>query len=220
MSAVARWAALSLTTMLTACMSHPSAAPACRRDEAALMALDYEAFDQDLTPGGWREVAAVPDCARDAARLISHWREAHEGKLSPAEQWTLWWHEGQALASAGDYQAAVRRMQTAQTFHDDSPPPPGTPDDEVEMFRANILVRDAWEEATLAFLRRDRAAFEKSRAQMLAIPEPAGFAEVSTLMKERTGTSMSWPLNIEDVERMRACFNQPYDTDCRERKAQ
>jgi hypothetical protein len=193
MSAVARWAALSLTTMLTACMSHPSAAPACRRDEAALMALDYEAFDQDLTPGGWREVAAVPDCARDAARLISHWREAHEGKLSPAEQWTLWWHEGQALASAGDYQAAVRRMQTAQTFHDDSPPPPGTPDDEVEMFRANILVRDAWEEATLAFLRRDRAAFEKSRAQMLGSVDGQGRAWAAVLDAWRPECRMQPP---------------------------
>lgn len=184
------------------------------------MALDYEAFDQDLKPGGWRELAAELGCGRAAARLISQWREAHEGKLSPGELWTLWWHEGQVLASEGDYPAAVDRMQTARTFHDDSPPPPGTPDDELEMFRANILVRDAWEEATIAFLHRDRGAFEKARAQMLAVPEPAGFASVSTLIKEKTGSSIAWPLNIEGIEQMRDCFDQRYGTACREQKAQ
>jgi hypothetical protein len=183
------------------------------------MALDYQAFDQDLKPGGWRELAAISGCGRAAARLISRWREAHEGTLSPAEQWTLWWHEGQVLASAGEYQAAVERMRTTQTFHNDVPPPPGTSDDEVELFRANILVRDAWEEATIAFLLRDRAAFEKARAQMLAVPEPTGFAAVSTLIKEKTGNSMTWPLNIEGVEQMRDCFDQPYGSGCWEHLA-
>jgi hypothetical protein len=82
------------------------------------LALDYEAFDQDLTPGAWRDVAAVPGLARDAARLISHWREAHEVALSTAQQWTLWWHEGQALASAGDSESRkLRRRTRRKTRH-------------------------------------------------------------------------------------------------------
>lgn len=190
----------------------------CAYDEAALLALGYRDFDQDLTPGGWRAVAARPGCSRAAAALIARWREAHGQGLSPGELQVLWWHEGQVLATAGDYDAAIERLLKARTFRDERPPPPGTPAEEAEMQGAMTAVQKVWEEATIAFLRRDRAALEAARARMLAVPEPGQYAKVREAFRRQTGVRMAWPLNIEGVERMAACFDHPYGFECRPEK--
>lgn len=185
----------------------------CRYNEESLLALQYEAFDQQ--PNGWRALANMQGCLRTAASLIATWRDRRAETLPPDQMQVLWWHEGQVLASAGDYEAAIGRLETSRTFHNDRPPPPDASPEAAENWRANIAVRDAWEDATLAFLRRDRAAFDEAYARLLAVPEPPGFADLEALMMERTGVRMSWPLNIESTELMRACWNSLYGVDCR-----
>ena len=45
------------------------AADRCKYDEEALLALDENAFDQDLS-GGWRAIASIPGCELAAAELL------------------------------------------------------------------------------------------------------------------------------------------------------
>jgi hypothetical protein len=215
MVSIPRCAMLALAVVASACTSlqRDGASAICVENEAALLSLDYEAFDQD--PGGWRKVARTEGCGHAAAALIATWREKRAGILPPNQMQTLWWHEGQVLATAGDYEAAISRIETSRNFRDDRPPPPDAPADAVETWSANIAVHNAWEDATLAFLRRDRTKFGEARAKMLAVPEPAGYAQFQDLFEKRTGTRMAWPLNIENVDLMLACFDHRYGVDCR-----
>ncbi len=203
---------------LAACVRVPrEVAGTCAADEPALMALDYAAFDQSLPAGGWRGVAARPGCNAAAAALIAKWRARHGAAVAPGDLRTLWWHEGQALALAGDYKAAAVRLEMARSLRNDPPPPPNAPAESVTEWRAGIAVRDAWEDATIAFVRRDRAAFDRAYARLVAVPEPAGFRQMQAMILAKTGTRMAWPLNIEGVEQMRACFRHLYGIECRKR---
>jgi len=221
MISIRHYSALVFAVASSACASVPrgGASAVCVKDKAAFLSLDYEAFDQDVTPGGWRRVAKSERCAAAAAELIADWREMHAKTLSADQMQTLWWHEGQVLASAGNYEAAIPRFETSRTLHNDRPPPPDAPADAVEMWRANITVRKAWEDATLAFLRRDRTGLDAARARMLAVPEPAGYSRLQDVIEEKAGTRIAWPLNIENVELMLACFDYRYGVDCRDQKA-
>lgn len=209
---------LVASILLAACAPVPrEVAGTCATDEAALMALDYASFDQNLPAGGWRGVAARPGCNAAAAALIATWRARHGAGVAPDELRTLWWHEGQLLAEAGDYAAAAVRLETARRLRNDPTPPSNAPAALLADWWAGIAVRDAWEDATIAFVRRDRAAFDRAYARLVAVPEPAGFRETQALILAKTGRRMVWPLNIDGVERMRACFDHPYGFECRKR---
>lgn len=79
-------------------------------------------------------------------------------------------------------------------------------------------VREGWEDANIAFLRRDRAALVAARDRMIAVPEPDAYRALQDVLEERTGQRMAWPLNIESVERMIACFDHRYGVECRKEK--
>lgn len=61
--------------VLAACAAIPPA-NRCSHDKEALLALDENAFDQDLSNGGggWRKIGNVPGCELAAAELISAYR--------------------------------------------------------------------------------------------------------------------------------------------------
>jgi len=63
-------------------------AAACTYDRAAMLALDEQAFDQDMA-GGWRPLSGR-GCHREAADLIRDWRDAHPGRLR--RPYLLFWH--------------------------------------------------------------------------------------------------------------------------------
>jgi hypothetical protein len=81
-------------------------------------------------------------------------------------------------------------------------------------------------DATIAFLRQDRAALGKAHAALAAVAPPAG-KDVPPVVDGMMEVSMSdgqtmkirWPPNIDVVEGLVKCFGQPYDTaygsDCR-----
>lgn len=73
----------------------PVGDPACRYDRAAVLTLDEQAFDQDMS-GGWR---ALSDrgCEASAADLIRDYRAAHTLERA----YLSYWHEGQLRADAG-----------------------------------------------------------------------------------------------------------------------
>jgi len=170
-----------------------------------------------LPAGGWRAVAARDGCGLVAAELIALWRQRHIEELAHGQLKILWWHEGQVLAEAGDYTAAVDRLRKAREFRD-SPPPADAPAEEIATWKAMTAVREGWEDANIAFLRRDRAALVAARDRMIAVPEPDAYRALQDVLEERTGQRMAWPLNIESVERMIACFDHRYGVECRKEK--
>ncbi len=69
-----------------------------------------------------------------------------------------------------------------------------------------VAVTGCW----LAFLRHDRVALHAARERLVAVPEPANWAEQQRLFREQTGQEMRWPRNIEATDMLLACFGKPY----------
>jgi hypothetical protein len=171
----------------------------CQYDHAALLALDYKAFDQDMY-GGWRPLATEKGCEPVAADLIRDYRAAH-AELSVNDRWILNWHEGQMRASFGDYANAIPLLAT------DSPDP-ATAD---------------YGAATVAFLKHDKPGLLAARAKLVAEPKPAGWDEAAADFKTKYGVTITWPSNLDVVDGLINCFNksyaEAYDSVCRTKPA-
>jgi hypothetical protein len=162
-------------------VAQPSAA-SCVPDRAALLALDMAKFDQDLD-GGWRVVAKRNGCLNAAADLIRDYHAALSEK-----SFLLYWHEGQARAINGDYAAAEPLFEMSYNTQNDT-------------IGWNLYV-----DATLAFIRRDKAALTKAWFALANLPPPAN------VQLDQNGNSPadSWPPNLDVVEDLLACFDQQY----------
>lgn len=180
---------------------HAQATPAgpadCPHERERLLALDENAFDQDLANGGggWRAIAAKPGSETVAADLIRDYRQAHR-----SESGILHWHEAQLRASAGDYAQAIALMERSRKPADQD--------------------RGGWNpyvDATIAFLRKDRAALAAAREQLAKAPPPPdqpiskdGFIELP--LHDGQVMRMRWPPNLDVVDGLIRCFDEPYAT--------
>ncbi|MGJ3231765.1 MAG: hypothetical protein ACFE0P_08205 [Oceanicaulis sp.] len=156
-----------------------------------LLTLDQRAFDQDVS-GGWRTVAARGGCDAATADLIEVWRDRSPHAQRPS---ILNWHAGQMRAYAGDYEAAIALFDAART-------------DQAEW--------NLYADATIAFLRRDRAALEAARGAL------AGMAPSEAIMEARREFAADYPAltlpegfverpqNLNIVDRLLACFEGSY----------
>ncbi len=182
--------ALLLTLALQAAAVPPPAPDQCQVDRDALLALAPEAFDQDLT-GGWRAVSQRSGCMGIAADLIRDYRANIERRLS-----NLDWHEGQLRATMGRNRDAIRLMESSRRPRDPA---------------WNLYV-----DATVAFLRGDRAALRAARARLAALPRPPGFEDYVL----PNGYHVTWPPNLVVIDGLIRCFGRPYgeasSTACRE----
>jgi hypothetical protein len=169
--------------LLTLAAPGPAPAAPCAVDRTALLALDQQAFDQDLE-GGWRALAARRGCELAAADLIRDYRERRGSSAT-----ILFWHEGQLRALAG--QAAPAMKLFALSRH----PEPVT-------MGWNLYV-----DATIAFLRHDRRALLAARAALARLPKPPGFAP-----RDPDGrlVPIAWPPNLNVVDGFVACFRKSY----------
>jgi hypothetical protein len=160
----------------------------CSYDREALMALDEQGFDQDIT-GGWRKLADVSGCLEVAANLVRDYRESH--KITSG---ILYWHEGQLRAMANHYEEAVMLMEKSR-----KPP--------LEDFAGWNLYVDA----TVAFLQKDSAALDRAR-QALATLQPSGELEVKDgfVVLHGNKSGIRWPLNLEVIDGLRNCFWNSY----------
>lgn len=75
--------------MLLALLLAVAAPAACTYDRAAMIALPFEAFDQDMA-AGWRGLS-TRGCEAAAADLIRDWRVANASERNAS---LLFWHEG------------------------------------------------------------------------------------------------------------------------------
>lgn len=173
------------------------AEPACAHDREVLLALPEPAFDQDLSNGGggWRALAAKPECVLVAADLIRDYRGRHR-----LEGGTLAWHEGQLRAQAGDVEQAIALFERARKPEEDA------------------IGWNAYVDASIAFLRGDRASLVAARERLAAVRYPAdgdmppledGFVEFPA-QDGRPAMRMRWPPNLDVVDGLIRCFGQPY----------
>lgn len=170
----------------------------CSYDRDALLSLDEQAFDQDLSGGGggWRKIANLPGCERAAAELIGAYRAKH-GHSSSA----LMWHEGQLWAEANEYERAIPLLE-------------GSKRKEAE----DLIGWNHYVDATVAFLRNDRAGLGRAREALSEVPHtPAsgfppvedGYIEIAA-REGQLPFRMRWPPNLEVVDGLVECFGKSY----------
>lgn len=179
----------TFTIIVTAMLAHgsgiesASVRPRCDHSKDAMLALDQQAFDQG--PNGWRSLAAL-DCHKEVADIIWIWRTTHKATAT-----ILFWHEGQARANAGQTINAIALFERSRKAPSE------------EMSEAwNIYV-----EGSIAFLKRDRSGLESARTRLLATKRPNSFAPLGADGKP---IQISWPPNLEVLEALSRCWDQPY----------
>lgn len=165
------------------------AGQSCDVDRTRLLNLDQPKFDQDMA-GGWRALAARHGCELVAADLLRDYRQAHG-----SEESILYWHEGQLRAGAGQTEQAATLMERSRRPANDA---------------------TGWNEyadATIAFLRKDRVAFDDAWRRLAAIPpiENVKDGYLEAHMADGSTRKLRWPINIDVVEGLAKCFDKPYN---------
>lgn len=165
------------------------APPDCAYDRAAMLAMDFEIFDQTYDDG-WRTVGNVEGCELAAAELIADWRAEN----APEDQTLMRWHEGQLRAAAGDIEAALESMKISAQ----------------EEEAADNIANLAYKRATIAYLEQDRAALSEWREKLAALPKPDEFDAAADKFEAEYGWRPVWPSNLNVVDGLIACFDKPY----------
>ncbi|HEX7642746.1 MAG TPA: hypothetical protein VF472_11125 [Burkholderiaceae bacterium] len=168
----------------------------CVYDRARLLALDQNQFDQDMS-GGWRALSAKPGCNLVAADLLHDYREAHHNNSD-----ILFWHEAQLRAFAGQYQEAVALMERSYKPAD-----------------ADKAGWNPYVDATIAFLRKDRAALETAKSRLAVVQPPSEVKDMPPVVKgymeikfaDGVTRKFRWPPNIDVIEGLENCFDKPYE---------
>lgn len=173
--------------IVLALLAASSAGSPCSVDTKAMLSLDETRFDQ--SPGeGWRQLTVSGSCDKEAANLIEQYRTHHKSRSS-----TLFWHEGQLRANAGDYRRAIRLF------------------DKAKHPKNEFGIPDGWNEyveASIAFLRRDRRSLEAARSALASLPEPDAIKDANKRRPE--GRKIAWPPNLDAVDGLVRCFDEPY----------
>lgn len=160
----------------------------CREADAAMLALSLHDFDQ--TEQGWRSLDSE-GCEGPTAEAIRRYRDINADTLGASAD-TLLWHEAQLRAAAGETEEAVRLMLRSRQQDSDATLP--------------------YTDATIAFLRHDREALMAARERLVSLPMPETFARAAARYAETYPDlpPLSWPLNLDIVDGLIACFDQPY----------
>jgi hypothetical protein len=167
----------------------------CVPDPAPYLALDWENFDQGVSPDGrawgWREVSSQQGCETAAGDLIDRWMATNGADLPRSTRLFMLFHEGQVRAMGGDF---VRGAELIEAGRGAWTQPEG----------------EAYVDAILAFLRSDRSGLQAARERMLAVPAPANWANTQQAFLDKIGWEPRWPLNIESVDKLISCWGKGY----------
>ena len=183
-----------VATYASTTIAQEADAKRCPHDRAALLALDEQQFDQDLS-GGWRRLSSTPGCTLVAADLLRDYQQTHNTNSG-----LMFWHEALLRANAGQYPEAIALMKRSYK--------------PAEQDKAGW---NAYVDATIAFLGRDKAALQRARLALSAVPPPVGpdvppvvdgYMEVD--FADGVKRKIRWPPNIDVVEGLEACFDKPY----------
>jgi len=172
----------------------PPKAPDCSYDRDAMLAMEPDAFDQDLE-GGWRPLADR-GCQREAADLLA----AYAAQPKAAGRTTITWHEGQMRAELGQIEQAIALMERSR-----KPAGQGDPG-----------YWNAYVDGMVAFLRQDRRGLEDARARLVALPSPPEMAQNIKDGRFHFTTAggqkvdVAWPPNLDVLDGLLRCFGKPY----------
>lgn len=175
--------------LIAGCAIIPNTAThsACIPDKPSMLALDYWTFDQDLERG-MQSIAQKKGCELAAADLIQEYHlrlrnagepifaETPQGKFQMSktgEMSVLYWHEAQIRALNGKPKPAAELMQKSMKPEPD-----------------NHRGWNSYVQATIAFLKNDRAGFEDHHIRM---------------QKNAPGV-----LNLRVLDGMAACWGKTY----------
>jgi hypothetical protein len=170
----------------------------CSYDKAAMLALDEDAFDQDLGNGGggWRSLEGKPGCEQAMAELLAAYRKAH-----PDGSTMLAWHEGQVRAGLGQDAQAIALFDAAR-----------------KPAEQDLAGWNRYVDASIAFLQHDRPALQAARDALSRVPYPGGegmptlkdgYLEIAA-ESGRPAMRVRWPPNIDVVDGFLHCFDKPY----------
>lgn len=162
----------------------------CAMDRAAALALPFEQFDQDPARG-WRPLANRPGCEAAAADLIAAYREVHWGSLEISRLHLNYWHEGQLRAMAGQREQAIRLMMAG-------------------VYPGNGLDFEDYALGTIAFLNHDLDGLKSARTRLATLPPTPEFEQMKARTKAMSGVELAWPLNLDVLDRLIACFDELY----------
>lgn len=151
-------------------------------------------FDQDQEKG-WRSVSSKPGCELAAASLISEYRTYTLRQIE-----NLYWHEGQLYAANGDHPRAIEAMNKSLEVRRDY----------VDWTAPEDAADIVYSLATIAFLKGDRAGLEKQRSDLAGIPPPPDWAGAQAAFRAKNLSAPNWPLNLDVVDGLVACFGKPY----------
>lgn len=169
--------------------------PPCFEDRAALLALDQDAFDQDMN-GGWRAVAARSHCVGAAADLLHDYREQQiAAGVGPGGLSILYWHEGQlraGLNGRAEMTRAIALFEQSRKQEDSA--------------GWNLYV-----DGTIAFLKQDADGLKSARAELAALPLPDWFAEAVVNTEKLYGFTPKWPPNLDVLEAFQRCLGKTYN---------
>jgi len=157
-----------------------SGTPDCSYDRSRMLGLGAYEFDQGAD--GWRRLS-MAGCELEAANLIRDYRTKQIRQLG-----VLFWHEGQLRAFFGEIENAINLFNVSRRDDDH--------------YGWNIYV-----DATIAFLRRDKAALLVARDRLASLPKPPDFSPVDA---EGAPLSISWPPNLNVVDGLIECFDKNY----------
>jgi hypothetical protein len=161
--------------------------PECAHDKHALLALDFQAFDQ--TEGaGWRPLYTA-GCYIEVAQLLREWRARHGENTQPI----IPFHEAQMWAYAGHYEMALPLFEQAYRSERTS----------------HAIAWNAYVDGTLAFIRRDLASLEAAVATLEAIPQPDGWDRA--VLADGTPANIPWPQNLGVMQGMLHCWEETYE---------
>ncbi len=175
-----------LFAMIAMGQANPHVSEKCAYNNTAMMALVEREFDQDME-GGWRKVAAL-GCDLEAADLIKEWRTTHDSKST-----TLYWHEGQLRAAAGQKDNAIVLFDKARK----------DPADDAE-WGWNLYV-----DASIAFLANDKPSLMAAREKLAALPEPESLKTMVDVHGKPA--KMDWPMNLDVLDRFIRCWGLSYN---------
>lgn len=185
----------AILASLAAAASEP-ARPECAFDREATLALEFVAFDQ--TEGsGWRPLADA-ECYIEAAELLRDWQARHRGDFDLAKPLDrlilefLPWHEAQMWAYGGRNDVALPIFESTHKKGEST----------------YDVTWNLYVDGTLAFLRRNRPALEAAIAELAAIPQPPGWG--NAVGADGQPISMRWPQNLDVLQGLLRCWEQPY----------
>jgi hypothetical protein len=175
---------LMILLLATAQPDEPAPALDCSYDLETMLALDQQAFDQDMQ-GGLRALQNK-GCYTEAAELIREWRHEKRNHAS-----ILYTHEGQMRAFAGQTDQAIALLRLTYK-----------PMDIDADFGWNSYM-----DGTIAFLERDREGLEKAIARLSAIPKPSDMQITRT---DGSQAEMDWPPNMPVLKAFERCWDKSY----------